>query len=254
MKTHNLVINDPIHGVMEFADSNSQSIRTIINHPLFQRLRHIKQLGMGDLVFPGAVHTRFNHSLGVAFLANRIIEQTLPLEKKREWQWIVMLISLLHDMGHGPFSHAFERLTQEVGLTSITHEDWTPYFVEEISHVLDSETLKVILPLMTKSENLQGEFQFISDLISSQLDADRLDYLLRDSYFCGVSYGKYDLNWLLHCMVAITDNENRLRLGVSFKGIGAVESFLMARRLMTQSVYHHPIIYLLQSLTMAFFG
>lgn len=249
-----LVINDPIHHVMDFPASEKLSLLEIVDHPLFQRLRHIKQLGMADLVFPGAVHTRFNHSLGAAHLANRILTQTLTTPKVEKWRLIVTLSAILHDVGHGPFSHAFERLTQEDSLIPITHEDWTPLFLDEIIGPNNSELLGIAKNIISKSKHADAdpELQFASDIISSQVDADRLDYLLRDSHFCGVSYGKYDLNWLLHCMTAIPDDNNQLRLGIISKGVGAVEGFLMARRLMTQNVYHHPTINLLQTFMVLF--
>lgn len=246
-----LVINDPIHQVMDFSNPNINSLFDIIDHPLFQRLRHIKQLGMGDLVFPGAVHTRFNHSLGAAFLAKRILMQTLPQAKAEGWSFLVTVSALLHDVGHGPFSHAFERLTEETDLTPIYHEDWTSLFLKEILGA-NSELYFLVNSIVSKSASLDPELLFVSDIISSQVDADRLDYLLRDSHFCGVSYGKYDLNWLMHCMTAITDDNNHLRLGIIEKGVGAVEGFLMARRLMTQNVYHHPTINILQTFMILF--
>jgi HD superfamily phosphohydrolase len=247
-----LVINDPIHGIIEFKCSDRFPVREILNHPRVQRLRHIKQLGMADLVFPGAVHTRFNHSLGAAHLARRILGKLQPTGIDRDQVSITVLAALLHDIGHGPFSHAFEILTKEEGLESISHEDWTPYFLKDMASVLNTKSAAFIEAVVSKGSAPQGPLQVLSDVVSSQLDADRLDYLLRDSHFCGVSYGQYDLNWLLQCMEPITDERGNRGLGVSSKGVGAVEGFLMARRLMTKSIYHHPTVSLLQFLTMCF--
>jgi len=251
MKVKTLTINDPIHGIMELEDLPFISIRSIIGHPLFTRLRHIKQLGLADLVFPGGVHTRFIHSIGAAHLAKRILYRVQPNASTEMFGYVV-LATLLHDIGHGPFSHAFEKLTQKPEIELITHEAWTDYFIKEIVHSLPIEVLNLISALITKSSTIPKEYQLIADIISSQLDADRLDYLLRDSYFCGVTYGKYDINWLLHCMQAIPDECSRLRLGVSKRGVGAVEDFFMARRLMTHNVYHNQTVNLLQLLTMHF--
>jgi HD superfamily phosphohydrolase len=248
-----LVINDPIHGIIEFKCSEQFPVKEILNHPRIQRLRHIKQLGMADLVFPGAVHTRFNHSLGAAHLAGRILGKLQPTGIDQDQVSITILAALLHDIGHGPFSHAFEILTKGEGLESISHEDWTPYFLKDMASVLNTKSAAFIEAVVSSKGNApQGPLQVLSDVVSSQLDADRLDYLLRDSHFCGVSYGQYDLNWLLQCMEPITGEGENRRLGVSSKGVGAVEGFLMARRLMTKSVYHHPTVSLLQFLTMCF--
>lgn len=248
-----LVINDPIHGIIELKCSDQFPVREILNHPRVQRLRHIKQLGMADLVFPGAVHTRFNHSLGAAHLAGRILSKLQPTGIDQNQVSMTILAALLHDIGHGPFSHAFEILTKGEGLESISHEDWTPYFLKDMASVLNTKSAAFIEAVVSsKGSASHGPLQVLSDVVSSQLDADRLDYLLRDSHFCGVSYGQYDLNWLLQCMEPITDEGGNRRLGVSSKGVGAVEGFLMARRLMTKSVYHHPTVSLLQFLTMCF--
>jgi HD superfamily phosphohydrolase len=248
-----LNINDPVHGIIQFHCSPQFPMRDILNHPKIQRLRHIKQLGMADLVFPGAVHTRFNHSLGAAYLASRILSQLYPSSVHKDNILTTILAALLHDIGHGPFSHAFEMLTQESFIEPITHEDWTPYFLKALDSVLDAQTLCSIESIILHQKKTTTGLSYpYRDIVSSQLDADRLDYLLRDSHFCGVSYGHYDLNWLLNCLTCVTDVEGNQRLGISTKGVGAVEGFLMARRLMTKSIYHHSTVSLLQFLTMCF--
>ncbi len=237
------VIKDPVHGTMQFTTMQDQWIKPIINHPVFQRLRHIKQLGLGDLIFPGAVHTRFNHSLGCCYVASQVAHE---LELSLADQQLVMVAALLHDVGHGPFSHAFEDLFEK---KLIRHEDWTPYFLQEFAgedfikqynqlnhdHRLNAERFAQIKAIIMHQPMAN---QLLADIVSSQLDADRLDYLLRDSYFCGVTYGQYDFHWLLHCLTTI-ENQGKQRLGVTYKGIGVVEHYLNARRLMIRNIYYH---------------
>lgn len=234
MGTHGM--NDAIHGMMEVDDKWKKTIKAIIDLPDFQRLRHIKQLGLADLVFPGAVHTRFSHCIGTAYLAYRI---TKKLDIEEKYQKHLVLAALLHDIGHGPFSHSFEKLTEHEGKALIRHEDWTKEFLNaEIGEVVkDSE---VIAQIIQRADKRPGVIpKTIWDVVSSGLDADRMDYLLRDGKFCGVPYGNYDLEWILHCMKIEPVGKTK-RLAVSAKGMGALEHYLLARRLMTQHVYHHP--------------
>jgi HD superfamily phosphohydrolase len=156
-----------------------------------------------------------------------------------------MIACLLHDIGHGPFSHAFEGIFQE---KMIRHERWTPYFLKDYGtseffhdynklnprHTLTEEKFQQIADMIMHKPI---EKRVLADIVSSQLDADRLDYLLRDSHFCGVQYGEFDFRWMLHCL-AIVNAEEGERLGITHKGIGVVEHYLMARRLMTRNIYH----------------
>lgn len=237
------VIKDPVHGTMQFTTLQDQWIKPIINHSVFQRLRHIKQLGLGDTIFPGAVHTRFNHSLGCCYVASQIANK---LELSFADQQLVILAALMHDIGHGPFSHAFEDLFPD---KLIRHEDWTPYFLKEFSreefinhynqlnpeYSLNHERFSAIQAIIMHQATSNT---LLADIVSSQLDADRLDYLLRDSHFCGVTYGEYDFRWLLHCLTEI-EYQGKKRLGVTYKGIGVVEHYLNARRLMIRNIYYH---------------
>lgn len=254
------VIKDPVHGTMQFTTSENNWIKPFIDSENFQRLRHIKQLGMGDFIFPGAVHTRFNHCLGCCFTARQITHKVnLPDEEKQ----LVMIACLLHDIGHGPFSHTFEDVFYK---KLIRHEAWTPFFLadyrndaffKEYNHKnprqhLTEEKFRLIEEMIMHKSH---EKRVLADIVSSQLDADRLDYLLRDSHFCGVEYGTYDFRWMLNSMM-IVNTEHGERLGLTHKGIGVVEHYLMARRLMTRNIYHHPkklafeffLVQLLQSL------
>lgn len=237
------VIKDPVHGTMQFTTTEDNWIKPFVDSPNFQRLRHIKQLGMGDFIFPGAVHSRFNHSLGCCFVASQIAHKIGLAGEERQ---LVMIACLLHDIGHGPFSHAFEDIFQH---KVIRHEAWTPFFLAEFRtpeffdhynrrnprhHLTEEKFLLIEAMIMHK----YPQKRVLADIVSSQLDADRLDYLLRDSHFCGVTYGQFDLRWMLHCL-AIVDSGKGERLGLTHKGIGVVEHYLMARRLMTRNIYHY---------------
>ncbi|MBP7845403.1 MAG: HD domain-containing protein [Proteobacteria bacterium] len=247
------IINDPIHGVMEFTREDKDLIKPIIDSPLFQRLRHIKQLGLTDLVFPGAVHTRFNHSLGACFLAQKIASHLQLTNKDRS---IVLLSALLHDIGHGPFSHAFEQLLKDhVGKVLMDHEEWTDFFLGELIDDgrldLKKEDLAAVLAAI-KHDSAACLKPVLADIVSSQMDCDRLDYLLRDSHFCGVSYGNFDLNWLIASMKSIVESKKTPRLGITKKGVGSVEQLLIARRLMTQNVYYNGKVKAAENLLIEF--
>ncbi len=236
------VIKDPVHGTMQFTSAEDAWVKPFIDSPNFQRLRHIKQLGMGDFIFPGAVHSRFNHSLGCCYIGSQIAQKIGLADEERQ---LVMIACLLHDIGHGPFSHAFEGIFQP---TLIRHEDWTPYFLADYGsknffidynrqnprHHLTTEKFHDIAKMIM---HVPIAKRVLADIVSSQLDADRLDYLLRDSHFCGVRYGEFDFHWMLHCMAIVQSAEGE-RLGITHKGIGVVEHYLMARRLMTRNIYH----------------
>ena len=236
------VIKDPVHGTMQFTSLEDAWVKPFIDSPLFQRLRHIKQLGLGDYIFPGAVHSRFNHSLGCCYVGSQIAHKIGLSDEERQ---LVMIACLLHDMGHGPFSHAFEGIFHD---KLIRHERWTPYFLADFNtseffytynkanpaHPLSPEKFNEIANMIMHQPIKR---RVLADIVSSQLDADRLDYLLRDSHFCGVKYGEFDFRWMLHCMT-IVNGASGERLGITHKGIGAVEHYLMARRLMTRNIYH----------------
>jgi HD superfamily phosphohydrolase len=228
------IVNDPVHGVMTFDNSEKNLIKTFTDNPRFQRLRRIKQLGCGDLVFPGAVHTRFNHCFGACYLAKKLC---LHLDIKGEQKNIIMIAALLHDIGHGPFSHAFEKIykndlsdkNKEFGISH--DDDWLIKFISEYDK--DQAQAKFIKHFF---ENKSDQHY---DIISSQLDIDRMDYLLRDSHFCGVPYGQIDLKWILSCITFVEVSHGKYRLGITKKGVGALEHYITARRLMTRNIYYH---------------
>ncbi|MBX3708491.1 MAG: HD domain-containing protein [Gammaproteobacteria bacterium] len=236
------VIKDPVHGTMQFTSVEDAWVKPFIDSANFQRLRHIKQLGMGDFIFPGAVHSRFNHCLGCCYVASQIAQKIGLADEERQ---LVMIACLLHDIGHGPFSHAFEGIFHE---KLIRHEDWTPYFLADYRsgdffqhynrlnprYHLTEDKFRVIAEMIMHKPVVKS---VLADIVSSQLDSDRLDYLLRDSHFCGVKYGEFDFRWMLHCLAIVQSAEGE-RLGITHKGIGVVEHYLMARRLMARNIYH----------------
>ena len=245
MMNHDIshVIKDPVHGTMQFSTAEDNWIKPFIDSPNFQRLRHIKQLGMGDYIFPGAVHTRFNHCMGCSYVSSQIANKVGLADEDKQ---LVVIAGLLHDIGHGPFSHTFEDIFHQ---KLIRHEAWTPFFLSDYRtdaffdrynkrnprHPLNEEKFRLIEDIIMHNPTNK---RYLADIVSSQLDSDRLDYLLRDSHFCGVTYGQFDFRWMLNCM-AIVESKQGKRLGITHKGIGVVEHYLMARRLMTRNIYHY---------------
>jgi HD superfamily phosphohydrolase len=248
-------IRDPIYGFIEFNDWE----REIINHPFFQRLRRIRQLGFTDLVYPGAMHTRFEHSLGVMHLATRLFDEIVKRRRdflKNELAFtdgglerdriILRTCCLLHDVGHAPFSHATEELMpKDENGKHYKHEDYSAAIVlhlmkDVIENHPFNENYKITADeianfLQGKPES--GRTLLWRSLLSSQLDADRGDYLLRDSYHIGVAYGKYDLNRLIVTMTVTIDNDGNPVLAVEEGGIHSAEALIIARYMMFTQVY-----------------
>ena len=218
------IINDPIYG---FIHIPSTLVFDIIEHPYFQRLRRINQMGLSYLVFPGAKHTRFEHVLGCVFLMQKTVEMLRfkgiqISEKEAEGLYIAIL---LHDIGHGPFSHAMEHSIVE----GISHEEISLRFMQELNNVFNGK-------LDTAIAIFQGTYprKFMHQLISGQLDMDRADYLKRDSFYTGVAEGNINSERLIS-MLNVRNDE----LVVEEKGLYSVEKFLIARRLMYWQVYLH---------------
>ena len=224
LSSHKLkVFNDPIYGSVAIP---SPLILQIISHPFFQRLRRISQMGLSYLVYPGAHHTRFQHALGAMNLMQRAID-TLTLKgisiSAEERQGLLLAI-LLHDIGHGPFSHALEEK-----LISKRHESLSLGFMELLNEEFDGQLDKAIAIFKGESDR-----PFLNHLVSSQLDMDRLDYLKRDSFFAGVTEGNINSERLISTINVVDDS-----LVIEEKGIYSVEKFLMARRFMYWQVYLH---------------
>ena len=218
------IINDPIYG---FIHIPSTLVFDIIEHPYFQRLRRINQMALSYLVFPGAKHTSFEHVLGCVFLMQKTVEMlrfkgVQISDKEAEGLYIAIL---LHDIGHGPFSHAMEHSIVE----GISHEEISLRFMQELNKVFNGK-------LETAIAMFQGTYprKFMHQLISSQLDMDRADYLKRDSFYTGVAEGNINSERLIS-MLNVRNDE----LVVEEKGLYSVENFLIARRLMYWQVYLH---------------
>lgn len=224
------VFKDPVHRYVHVRD---QLIWELINTAEFQRLRRIRQLGTTFVTFHGAEHSRFNHSLGVYEIMRRIVEQVMEgVGWSPEDRLLCLSAALLHDVGHGPFSHSFEKVFHT------DHEEWTQAILlgdTEINRVLSkvSEDFpdKVSEVIAKTYDN-----KLIVSLISSQIDADRMDYLLRDAYFTGVNYGNFDIERILR---VIRPHEEYAV--IKYSGMHAVEDYIMSRYQMYWQVYFHPV-------------
>lgn len=221
------ILNDPVYG---FISIPYEEIHDLIAHPYFQRLRRIKQVGMTHLVYPGALHTRFHHALGAMHLmyqAIQVIRSKGHAVTQEEEKGACMAI-LLHDIGHGPFSHSLEFALVD----GISHEKLSLFFMERLNEEMKG-ALKVCIEIFTN----RYPKKFLHQLVSSQLDMDRLDYLSRDSFFTGVSEGVVS-NQRIIKMLNVVDDE----LVVEEKGIYSIEKFVVARRLMYWQVYLHKTV------------
>ena len=221
------IINDPIYG---FVQIEKGIILDLIEHPFFQRLRRISQLGLSYLVYPGAYHTRFHHTIGCFFLMNKAIDQIRKKGHKitgKEAEAVCIAI-LLHDIGHGPFSHTLEKSI----VNHINHEMLSLLFMEELNRQFKG---KLTLAIQIFKDEYKK--RFLHQLVSSQLDMDRLDYLKRDSFYSGVQEGVIGTERIINMLNVIDDN-----LVIEEKGIYSIEKFLIARRLMYWQVYLHKTV------------
>lgn len=221
------ILNDPIYG---FISIPSELIFDLIEHPHFQRLRRITQLGLTYLVYPGAYHTRFHHAIGAMHLMQRAVGvlRSKGHEITNEEEEAVYVAILLHDIGHGPFSHALEHTL----VRNVDHEQLSTLFMEKLNQEFDGK-----LTLAIKIFRNEYSKRYLYELISSQLDMDRLDYLRRDSFYTGVTEGAINSERLL-TMLNVADD----RLVVDAKGIYSVEKFIVARSLMYWQVYLHKTV------------
>lgn len=266
-------LRDPVHKRIAFNEFE----RTIIDHPFFQRLRFISQLGfIQAYVYPGAVHDRFGHALGAMYVAGRLFDRVTESAGVRfsnrfsqdeldELRQRVRLAGLLHDIGHGPFSHASEILfptlvelpldwTQWRGHASdrqAVHEDYSVLLIQTLAQegILPSEMAQDIASLIhadavpsswleALDARLPSLHKVLKGLISGEVDCDRMDYLLRDSYYCGVAYGQYDIDWLISSM-GVAQQGGELVFTISENGVRAFEDLLLARYHMIDQVYCH---------------
>ncbi len=272
-------IRDPVHGSIAIDDAEKQ----IILHPFFQRLRNIKQLGFSEFVFPGATHTRYLHSIGVMHVGSLVFEALFKGKTSadhRRLKETLRLGCLLHDIGHAPMSHATESVMPLVSALKLpprfmskkdrqaSHEDYT------LKSIVDSSFTESFAQVRAKygvtpeavAELVLGEtsdpayftvegvnwFPLLHQLVSSEMDCDRMDYLLRDSYFCGVSYGKFDLDWIIDNLKPCIENDLAY-LGISERAVSTFDDFLISRFHMFMMVYfHYRAVCLEQMLTRYF--
>lgn len=260
-------IRDPVHGSIGIADYEEP----IIEHPFFQRLRNILQLGLSEFAFPGATHTRYLHSIGVSHLATLSFDKIfstclIPESEKKRLKITLRLAALLHDVGHAPLSHSTECVMPLRKLLPIplllasnpeekaTHEDYTllaitnSSFTECFNEVkkrfgVDPFHIACLIKGVDATDgafliNKVNYFPVLHQLISSELDCDRMDYLLRDSYFCGVSYGKFDFDWIIDNLHVGISNGNAF-LALSERALATFDDFLLSRFHMFLMVYFH---------------
>ncbi|WP_445749801.1 HD domain-containing protein [Polaribacter sp.] len=218
------ILNDPIYGFIQIPNS---LVFDIMEDPYFQRLRRIAQMGLSSLVYPGAIHTRFHHALGCIYLMQKAVRvlRFKQIDISEEEENALYIAILLHDIGHGPFSHALEHSL----VNGVSHEEISLQFMHKLNKKFDGKLSLAI-------EIFEGKYprKFLCQLISSQLDIDRLDYLKRDSFYTGVTEGNISSDRLI-VMMDVTNDE----LVIEQKGIYSVEKFLIARRLMYWQVYLH---------------
>lgn len=257
-------IRDPVHGSIPILDAE----REIIEHPFFQRLRNIKQLGFSEYVFPGATHTRYLHSIGVMNVSTQVFDFLFKDQNKDilRLKETLRLGCLLHDIGHAPLSHSTESVMPMVSKLKLpkrfeikndrqaTHEDYT---IKSITDSSFTESFKSVKSQFGIDPNAIAElviggtadpayftvnginyFPLLHQLVSSEMDCDRMDYLLRDSYFCGVSYGKFDLDWIIDNL-KICQVDQEAYLGISERAISTFDDFLISRFHMFMMVYFH---------------
>jgi HD superfamily phosphohydrolase len=226
------VFRDPVHGNISVTDP---TVFALIQSPEFQRLRRIRQLGTSFISYPGAEHTRFAHSLGVYHLMDRVLHHLTEREIVQidpEEYALACCAALLHDIGHGPFSHLFEKLS------GLHHETWVERIIGSpetgIFQLLASRNPEWPSRITSIIAGTWGGPPFVKELISSQLDVDRMDYLLRDSRMCGVTYGQYDLDRLIQTITVVDGH-----VALTDKGVHSAEEFILARYFMYWNVYFH---------------
>ena len=241
MANKHKIINDPVFG---FLSIPNDLLYDVLQHPLVQRLIRIRQLGLSYLVYPGAMHSRFSHSLGAMHLMSEAISSLRGkgVDISEQEATGALIAILLHDVGHGPFSHVLEHTLVE----GITHEEISLLMMERINQELGAHEQQLSMDVAGSCEQMgplaeaiaifKDEYprHFLHQLISSQLDVDRMDYLCRDSFFTGVQEGRVASERLLKMLNVVDD-----RLVIEQKGIYSVEKFLVARRLMYWQVYLH---------------
>jgi uncharacterized protein len=244
-------VRDPVHGFIYFNETEMK----IVNTPVFQRLRYIRQLAFTHLVYPGAEHSRFAHSMGVMEFATRMFETLMMKHRGTELRWsearvrrnrqLLRLAALLHDTGHPPFSHASEEL-----LPGVTHEEISRRFIlaEPIGPLIDEfrkehGITRGDVASFFSTENIEPDIVFLKEIFSGEIDADKLDYLYRDSLFTGVHYGRFDYQRLIQslCLIEHPDEVGNYVMAIEHGGLHALEAMVLARYFMFTQVYFHKV-------------
>ena len=245
---HPMILRDPVHGLVAFEAAEEQLLVELLQSRELQRLRRIRQLGFTSLSYPGGDHTRFSHSVGAAHVMTRFLRRLRILDRDLpSWQRVeapraeeALAAALLHDLGHGPYSHLFEDAWPEAP----SHEAWTARILLDAStdvHQLLARHAPELPDRVARLVHGEHELTFLANVVSGTFDVDRCDYLLRDAHFTGVGYGRFDLDWLLRSLRLGTYTEGSApSLAVDGpKGLPAIESFILARLFMFQQVYFH---------------
>jgi uncharacterized protein len=244
-----VILRDPVHGLVAFESDEEAIVPLLLETAEVQRLRRIRQLGLTSLAYPGADHTRFAHAIGAAFVMTRFIRRIRAIHDDLPfWQRVTterardaLAAALLHDLGHGPFSHLFE----EALPNGPSHEEWTRRILLDPGTEVGKRLARHDATLPGRVAELvhgRHELTFLARAVSGTFDVDRCDYLLRDAYFTGVTYGSFDLDWLLRSLRfgVPTDENVAPPLAIDGpKGLPAIESFILARLFMFQQVYFH---------------
>lgn len=255
-----VILRDPVHGLIAFEGAAERVVRSLLDTREVQRLRRVRQLGLASLVFPGAEHTRFSHAIGAAHVMQALLHRIdacsdeLPADQRldEEARAEALAAALLHDLGHGPFSHLFE----EVLPHAKHHELWTQEILLDPSTEVH-QTLESLSAGMAERVTglLSGNYRlgYLSQSVSGTLDVDRADYLLRDSHMTGVRYGLYDLDWLLQALTFACVDGRWVLAVQGRKGLPPAESFFLGRHFMYQQVYHHKATRAAEALVRAIF-
>lgn len=261
-----MILRDPVHDLVTFEAEEERLVPRLLDTPEMQRLRRIKQLGVTHLVFPGAEHSRFTHAIGAAHVMTRLIRRLRALHDELPfWQRLAsdrardaLSAALLHDVGHGPYSHLFEQAI--VGAPH--HETWSLRIVRDPGTAVHKRLVEVDQSLPDRVASLiaaDGErypLPYLADAVSGTFDVDRCDYLLRDAHMTGVRYGLFDLDWLLRSLrFSPTHDGAPPRFAIDgMKGLPAIEGFVLARRFMFEQVYLHKATRAAETLIKAIFA
>ena len=257
-----VILRDPVHGLISFEGPAESIISRLLDTREVQRLRRVRCLGPASLAFPGAEHTRFAHAVGSAHVMKRYLDRVYALSDDLptadrvdpDTAQVALAAALLHDLGHGPYSHAFEAVLPH----PFKHEDWTSRLILDPSSEVHAVLREIDPQAPQRVERLvhgEGDIPHLARAVSGTFDVDRCDYLLRDSHMTGVRYGVLDLDWLLQSMrLMVAPGEQRARMAVDGeKGLTAVEGFFLGRLYMYRQVYLHKAVRAAESVMRALF-